>query len=230
VASVSAAHTAADIQSVFDAYGLDGRSAPLSARPGALRRVIDVTVSALLLVALSPIMLLAAVLVKLTSRGPVLFKQTRAGQNMRPFTMFKFRTMRVGAEDDRAFLMHLNEKTGPIFKISSDPRLTRVGRFLRRSSIDELPQLFNVLLGDMTLVGPRPLWFPEAQQAVGPARLRCSVKPGLTCLWQISGRSELSYEEWVMLDLFYIQHRSFALDLMILFQTIPAVLSARGAY
>jgi len=230
VASVSAAHCAGDIQSALDVYGLGDRAAPLSSRPGALRRATDVAVSMLLLVVLSPLMLFTAVLVKLTSRGPVLFKQTRAGQDMRPFTMFKFRTMRVGAEEDRAFLMHLNEKAGPIFKIAADPRLTRVGRFLRRSSIDELPQLFNVLLGDMTLVGPRPLWLPEARQAAGPARLRCSVKPGLTCLWQISGRSELSYEEWVLLDLFYIQHRSVALDLMIFLQTVPAVLSARGAY
>jgi len=168
--------------------------------------------------------------VKLTSRGPVLFRQVRAGLNELPFTMFKFRTMRLGAEDDRELLAHLNEQSGPVFKIPEDPRLTPVGRFLRRSSLDELPQLFNVLRGEMSLVGPRPLWMVEARQARGAARLRTLVKPGLTCLWQISGRSELDYDTWVEMDLFYIRRRSFLLDLLITIQTIPAVLSGRGAY
>jgi lipopolysaccharide/colanic/teichoic acid biosynthesis glycosyltransferase len=144
--------------------------------------------------------------------------------------MVKFRTMHLGAEDDRKHLMHLNEQAGPIFKIAEDPRLTWIGRWLRQSSIDELPQLFHVLTGQMSLVGPRPFWLPEAQQAVGDARLRMLVKPGLTCLWQISGRSELSYDEWVQLDLFYISRRSLRLDLLILAQTLPAVLFGRGAF
>lgn len=196
----------------------------------AAKRVLDVVVAAALLVVLGPVMLLVAAAVKLTSRGPVLFSQVRAGLNERPFTMFKFRTMRLGAEDDRELLAHLNEQDGPVFKIPEDPRLTPVGRFLRRSSLDELPQLLNVLRGEMSLVGPRPLWMVEAQRARGAARLRTLVKPGLTCLWQISGRSELGYQTWVEMDLFYIRRRSFLLDLLIMIQTIPAVLSGRGAY
>ncbi len=194
------------------------------------KRIVDVVAASVLLVLLAPVMAVAAVLIKLTSRGPVLFMQTRAGLRGAPFTMYKFRTMRVGAEQARASLGHLNEKDGPVFKITNDPRLTVVGRWLRQSSIDELPQLFNVLRGEMSLVGPRPLWMPEAQRTEGSARLRTDVKPGLTCLWQISGRSELSYQEWVELDLFYVHHRSMWLDLMIMAQTIPAVVSARGAY
>jgi lipopolysaccharide/colanic/teichoic acid biosynthesis glycosyltransferase len=175
-------------------------------------------------------MLMTAAIVKLTSRGPVIFRQTRAGLHGRPFTMFKFRTMVDRAEEARKALAHLNEKDGPVFKIANDPRLTLVGRFLRRSSIDELPQLFNILRGEMSLVGPRPLWLPEAEQTKGIALFRMEVKPGLTCLWQISGRSELSYNEWVRLDLYYVQRRGMLLDLMIMFRTVSAVISARGAY
>jgi len=194
------------------------------------KRALDIVISAALIALLWPPMLLIAVLVKLTSRGPILFRQPRAGLNGGAFTMYKFRSMRDGAQDDRKLVEHLNQQSGPVFKIPEDPRLTGFGRFLRRSSLDELPQLFNVLRGEMTLVGPRPLWLPEAEEAAGRARLRTSVKPGLTCLWQISGRSELSYERWVELDLYYICRRSTLLDLMILGQTIPAVLTGRGAY
>lgn len=195
-----------------------------------LKRLGDILGSAGLIVLLSPLMVLAAAFIKLTSRGPVLFRQTRVGLNSQPFTMYKFRTMRPNAEADQVFLRERNCQNGPVFKLRDDPRLLRGGKFLRRSSIDELPQLFNVLSGKMSLVGPRPLWKPEADQAVGPAKLRTRVKPGLTCLWQISGRSELSYEQWVVLDLYYIRRRSLLLDLLILIQTIPAVLSAHGAY
>lgn len=194
------------------------------------KRVVDVIGASLLLAALLPIMLLAAALIKLTSRGPALFRQARAGRDGRPFTMYKFRSMRSGAEEDRSLLKSRNLYRGPVFKVPDDPRVTPVGRFLRRSSIDELPQLLNVLRGEMSLVGPRPLWLPEAQETRGVARDRMKVKPGLTCLWQISGRSELSYDRWVRLDLYYISHRSTWLDVLILVQTIPAVLSARGAY
>jgi lipopolysaccharide/colanic/teichoic acid biosynthesis glycosyltransferase len=195
-----------------------------------VKRILDVIISAALLVLLWPVMLSIAVLVKLASRGPVFFSQSRAGLNGEPFTMHKFRSMRNGAQDDRKLVEHLNQQSGPVFKIPEDPRLTGLGRFLRRSSLDELPQLLNVLRGEMTLVGPRPLWLPEAAKATGPARLRTKVKPGLTCLWQISGRSELTYDQWVQLDLYYIDHRGTLLDLMILVQTIPAVLTGRGAY
>jgi lipopolysaccharide/colanic/teichoic acid biosynthesis glycosyltransferase len=194
------------------------------------KRLLDVVLSLVLLALLAPLLILTAVVVKITSRGPVMFSQTRAGKRTQPFTMYKFRTMRLGAEDDQAFLRHMNCQNGPIFKVREDPRLTWPGRFLRRSSIDELLQLFNVLKGEMSLVGPRPLWLPEAQKAAGAAKLRTSVKPGLTCLWQISGRSELSYEQMVLLDLYYIRHRSFMLDLMIIIQTLPAILSGHGAY
>jgi len=196
----------------------------------AVKRGMDLLLGGVLLLLAAPVMLMAAAAVKLTSRGPVLFRQQRAGLGGRPFVMYKFRTMYEGAEEDRAFLAAANEKSGPVFKMSDDPRLTPVGRLLRRTSIDELPQLVNVLAGQMSLVGPRPLWLPEALEVRGEARARTSVKPGLTCLWQISGRSELSYRQWVDLDLYYIRRRGLLLDLLILVQTVPAVLSCRGAY
>ena len=195
-----------------------------------LKRGLDVVVSLLLMILLSPLIALVAIAVRLTSPGPVIFKQERAGLCGKTFVMYKFRTMHDGAENDRDALAKLNELDGPVFKIAADPRLTSIGRFLRRSSIDELPQLANCLLGQMSLVGPRPLWINEALQARGQERYRMSVKPGLTCLWQVSGRSELGYDKWVALDLYYIKNRSILLDVMILIQTIPAVLSARGAY
>ncbi len=195
-----------------------------------VKRGMDIIFSLLLVILLSPLMLLVAIAIKLTSRGPVIFRQVRAGKDSKPFTMYKFRTMREGAEGDREFFSHLNDQQGPVFKIADDPRLIWIGKFLRQSSIDELPQLLNILLGQMSIVGPRPLWLPEAQQATGAAKFRTCVTPGLTCLWQISGRSELSYEQWILLDLYYIRHRSLLLDLMITIHTIPAVLSGHGAY
>ncbi len=195
-----------------------------------MKRSSDIVLASVLLVLLAPIMGAVAIMVKLTSRGAVFFKQTRIGLDGRPFTMYKFRSMRRGAEEDQKFLADLNEQDGPVFKVAADPRLTSIGKFLRNSSLDELPQLWNVLTGDMAIVGPRPLWQPEAQKASPRARLRTRVKPGLTCLWQISGRSEIGYDEWIELDLYYIQNRSLLLDILIVVQTIPAVLSGRGAY
>lgn len=195
-----------------------------------VKRGMDLVLGGALLVLALPVMLAAAAAVKLTSRGGVFFCQHRAGRGGKPFKMYKFRSMVKGAEDARPVLEKSNEREKPIFKIRHDPRVTRVGRFLRRSSIDELPQLINVLRGEMSLVGPRPLWVDEARRAQGKAKLRETVKPGLSCLWQICGRSELPYDTWVDLDLYYIRHRSLLLDLMIIVQTIPAVLSARGAY
>ncbi|HET6897208.1 MAG TPA: sugar transferase, partial [Vicinamibacteria bacterium] len=185
--------------------------------------------AALALVVLAPVLLVLATLVKLTSRGPVLFTQERGGLNGRPFRMLKFRTMRVGAERERDQLLALNQMDGPVFKIDNDPRVTRFGRFLRRSSLDELPQLFNVLLGHMSLVGPRPLPVGETQGLYGPFRRRLSVRPGLTCLWQIRGRNDLSFQEWMALDLQYVDGWSLGLDLAILLRTVPALLSGRGA-
>jgi len=194
------------------------------------KRTIDLIGALVALVVLSPVMLLVALIVKLGSRGPVFYRSSRIGKNGRPFTFLKFRSMVDGADRARTQLTHLNEVDGPVFKISRDPRVTRIGRLLRITSVDEIPQFFNVLKGDMSLVGPRPP-IPEEVEQYEPWQLRrLDVKPGITCLWQISGRSTLSFREWMRLDLEYIKHRSFWLDLRILLRTIPAVLSREGAY
>ncbi len=183
-----------------------------------------------MLVVLFPIFLLVALAIKLDSSGPLFFIQERMGYNKRRFRMIKFRTMSADAEARMKELEHLNEKDGPVFKIRNDPRMTRVGRLLRKLSIDELPQLINVLFGDMSLVGPRPLPMRDVLGLeVAWQKRRFSVKPGLTCLWQISGRSNLSFEEWMQLDLEYIDRWSLGLDCRILLRTIPAILSADGA-
>jgi exopolysaccharide biosynthesis polyprenyl glycosylphosphotransferase len=195
-----------------------------------IKRVLDVLVSGLLLLFLSPLLIAAAILIKLTSPGPVFFVQKRLGLNKRRFGVFKFRTMVVDAEQKMEQIQHLNEVSGPVFKIKNDPRITPVGRWMRRTSVDELPQLLNVFLGDMSLVGPRPLpvrdyeGFNEDWQ-----RRRFSVKPGITCLWQVKGRSAIPFEQWMELDLQYIDGWSLWLDVKILLQTIPAVLRGSGA-
>jgi exopolysaccharide biosynthesis polyprenyl glycosylphosphotransferase len=203
-----------------------------SARPVdlALKQVIDDLGAGVLAVVLSPLFLLCALLVRLSSAGPVIFRQERAGLNGRSFVMYKFRTMHAGAESAQAALAGQNEMDGPVFKISADPRITAVGRFLRRHSLDELPQLWNVLRGEMSLVGPRPLPLDEIDRiAENTQRRRLSIKPGLTCLWQIRGRNEISsFEDWVRLDLEYIDQWSLWLDLKILFATIPVALFGRG--
>ncbi|MBN2562404.1 MAG: sugar transferase [Phycisphaerae bacterium] len=194
-------------------------------------RMMDVAIACVALILALPIMLLAAIAIALTSPGPVLFRQPRVGRDRTAFTMYKFRTMYAGAEDDKELFRKFNSlPTGPCFKMKDDPRVTTVGRWLRRSSVDELPQLFNVLIGDMTLVGPRPLPLDEVRTNTPEQRLRFTVKPGITCLWQVSGRTEIPYDEWLALDAWYIYNRSLSLDLQILFKTIPAVLSGRGAY
>ena len=195
-----------------------------------LKRVLDIVGSVVLLVFLSPLFLAVAALIKLTSRGTVFFQQKRVGLNKREFTMFKFRTMVPAAESIQEKLAHLNEMTGPAFKIKNDPRITPLGRILRKTSIDELPQLFNVLKGDMSLVGPRAMsvrdyqFFSEDWQ-----RRRFSVPPGITCLWQIHGRNTIPFEQWMVLDMQYIDKWSLWLDLEILLRTIPAVLKGSGA-
>jgi exopolysaccharide biosynthesis polyprenyl glycosylphosphotransferase len=195
-----------------------------------LKRAVDFLGSAALLILISPALLVTAILIKLSSHGPVLFKQNRLGLNKRHFSIYKFRTMVVDAEKRMSEIAHLNEVSGPVFKIKHDPRITPVGRFLRKTSIDELPQLFNVLKGDMSLVGPRPLpvrdyeGFSEDWQ-----RRRFSVKPGITCLWQVAGRSSIPFEHWMELDLQYIDKWSLWLDFKILLRTIPAVLRGSGA-
>jgi len=194
------------------------------------KRAIDLIGALVALVVLSPVILLVALVVKLESRGPVFYRSSRIGKNGRPFTFLKFRSMVDGADRARKQLTHLNEVDGPVFKISRDPRVTRIGRLLRITSVDEIPQFFNVLRGDMSLVGPRPPISEEVEQYEPWQLRRLDVKPGITCLWQISGRSTLSFREWMRLDLEYIKHRSFWLDLRILLRTIPAVLSREGAY
>ncbi|MGD0539461.1 MAG: sugar transferase [Verrucomicrobiota bacterium] len=199
--------------------------------PILLKQVLDFVGSSLLLAFLAVPLLLVALAVRLTSPGPVFFRQQRSGLNGRPFTMLKFRSMVSDAEQLKHELAALNEMTGPVFKVTNDPRITPFGRFLRRYSIDELPQLMNVWRGEMSLVGPRPLPVDEVKRFDDLAhRRRLSVKPGLTCLWQISGRNNVcDFKEWVRLDLEYIDHWSLWLDLQILCRTIPAVFSGAGA-
>jgi lipopolysaccharide/colanic/teichoic acid biosynthesis glycosyltransferase len=194
------------------------------------KRVLDVVGASFTLVIGAPILLLAAIAIKLESRGPVFYKSTRIGRRGRAFTFIKLRSMVNDADSRRHDLRHLNEADGPVFKIFADPRVTRVGRWLRSTSIDELPQLFHVLSGEMSLVGPRPP-LPEEVRQYEPWQLhRLDVRPGLTCLWQISGRSRIGFDEWMRLDLEYIRNQSLMLDLKILLRTIPAVLSREGAY
>jgi exopolysaccharide biosynthesis polyprenyl glycosylphosphotransferase len=196
----------------------------------AVKRMIDIAGSLATLIALSPVFLLVAVAIKLDSPGRMLFVQRRVGLNRREFNLYKFRTMVEGADQRQQALEALNEAEGVVFKIRNDPRVTRLGRWLRRLSIDELPQFLNVLRGDMSLVGPRPLPQRDASRIdVAAHRRRFSVKPGITCLWQINGRAP-RFEEWVKADMEYIDNWSLLLDLKILLKTVPAVLSGRGAY
>jgi exopolysaccharide biosynthesis polyprenyl glycosylphosphotransferase len=193
------------------------------------KRALDVALASLTLLLAVPAVGTIAFLIKLTSGGNILFRQTRCGLNGRFFTLYKFRTMVEGAEDQRRDLLHLNEMDGPVFKLKSDPRVTWFGRFLRKFSLDELPQLWNVLRGDMSLVGPRPPIPEEVAHYKRWQRRRLAMKPGLTCLWQISGRNNIDFDRWMQLDLEYIDSWSPLLDLKILLKTIPVVLSGKGA-
>lgn len=194
------------------------------------KRVIDVAGAVFATIVLSPLFLLCALAVKLTSRGPVLFVQTRCGLGGAPFKFYKFRTMVEDAEDQKAALEHLNEMHGPVFKIRRDPRTTRVGALLRKLSLDELPQLWNVLCGDMSLVGPRPPTPDEVEQYSKRAVQRLAVPPGMTGLWQVSGRSDIpDFERWIDLDLEYAQRWSLWLDARILLKTVVVVILAKGA-
>jgi exopolysaccharide biosynthesis polyprenyl glycosylphosphotransferase len=195
-----------------------------------LKRLVDLAVGCFILVLILPAIPAIAVMIKLDSPGPVFFRQQRVGRFGRPFTFYKFRSMHRGAESLRRDIEQLNEQRGPVFKMRSDPRVTSVGNFLRRSSLDEIPQILNVLKGDMSLVGPRP-HMPDEVAAYEPwHRSRLRVKPGITCLWQVSGRSEITFDQWMRLDLEYIERRSTLTDLRILFRTVPAVMARRGAY
>ncbi len=205
------------------------RSTPADPLALFLKRTIDVVGSGLGLLALSPVLAVAAAAVRFSSPGPVFFRQTRVGLSGRQFKMLKFRSMYSDAEQRQAELLAQNEMSGPVFKMTNDPRITPVGKWMRKFSVDELPQLWNVFVGDMSLVGPRPPIPKEVEQYERWQRRRLSMKPGITCLWQVGGRNEIDFDSWMKLDMEYIDNWSLGLDLKILLKTIPVVLLARGA-
>jgi lipopolysaccharide/colanic/teichoic acid biosynthesis glycosyltransferase len=192
-------------------------------------RLFDIAVASLVLLFVSPIILIAAIAVRLTSPGPAFFRQERMGRWGRTFTIYKLRSMYQDADKRKQEVLELNEQTGPVFKCAKDPRITPLGRLLRRTSIDELPQLWNVLKGDMSIVGPRPP-LPSEVKEYQPWQLRrLEMQSGLTCIWQVSGRSEIKFEDWVRLDIRYGRMKSLWFDLRLLARTLPAVLTGRGA-
>ena len=196
-----------------------------------IKRLLDIVLSIIGLILFSPIFVIAAIIIKCTSPGPILFVQVRVGYYGRHFRFYKLRTMEVDADEKKEKLAKLNQSSdGVIFKMKNDPRITPFGAWLRKTSIDELPQLFNVLIGDMSMVGPRPPLPSEVKQYSIEERKRLNVKPGLTCIWQVSGRSDLPFKRQVQLDKQYIQSQSLGLDLLILLRTIPAIISGKGAY
>jgi exopolysaccharide biosynthesis polyprenyl glycosylphosphotransferase len=225
-----AAYSRIYLEKFRDVELLSLSSAPESELLLFFKRAFDVVLAAFSLTLLSPLMLAVAAAIRITSPGPVLFKQTRCGLGGRRFTLYKFRSMINNAEQLRAELHQLNELNGPVFKISDDPRITRVGRWLRRFSIDELPQLWNVLRGDMSFVGPRPAVPEEVDQYEPWQRRRLRMRPGLTCIWVLEGRNHLDFDHWIQLDLTYIDTWSLWLDTKIFLRTIPIVISGRGAY
>ncbi len=207
-----------------------GRGADLGLGYRLIKRLFDLGASLFGLILLLPLFPFIVLLIRLESAGPIFFKQARVGYRGRMFDCYKFRSMSIDAEERKDDLAHLNEATGAAFKIKDDPRITGVGRFLRRSSLDEFPQLFNVLRGEMTIVGPRPQIPSEVADYSTAQATRLLVKPGLTCLWQVSGRSHLEFDEWMRLDQQYVQEASLMFDLNILARTLPAVIERKGAY
>ncbi len=196
----------------------------------SVKRVMDVVLSTAALFFLLPVFLMTALAIKCEDHGPVLFVQQRAGKDRKPFYMYKFRSMYVNADEKLKEMMKDNEQTGHAFKIKNDPRITRTGKWIRRFSIDELPQLINVIKGDMSIVGPRPILTFQMEACSQYERQRLVVRPGLTCYWQISGRANVTWEEWVELDLNYIEDMSLWTDIKMIVKTVPAVLSGDGAY
>ncbi len=194
------------------------------------KRIVDIVGSTLLILLFSPVMLATAVAIKLTSHGPIVFKQQRAGVCGNPFTLYKFRSMVIDAEEKKSELFRHNLRTGPVFKMENDPRVTHIGRIIRKWSVDEMPQFFNVLKGDMSLVGPRPPTMDEVAKYFNWHNRRFDIKPGITCIWQVYARHNKCFEGWVRLDIKYIRSQSFLLDLKILFLTIPAVVLRKGAH
>jgi exopolysaccharide biosynthesis polyprenyl glycosylphosphotransferase len=217
------------ISELYDHCVISFDVAPKRPEALAIKHGLDPVIAAVLLLLASPLLLLIAGAILLSMGRPIVFSQQRAGRYGRPFRMFKFRTMHNGAEARRSEVLTMNELGGPVFKAREDPRITRLGRFLRKTSLDELPQLFNVIAGTMSMVGPRPLPVQEHEQIRGWQRRRLSVKPGITGLWQISGRSDVDFEQWMLLDLKYVDDWSLWLDLQIALKTVPVVLLGRGA-
>jgi len=213
----------------YDLPMIGMRRTPTSQGRLILKRLLDLVGAIVGLILLSPLLLTTAIIIKVTDPGPIFFSQVRSGRNGRRFRMHKFRSMVINAEKLKKELEKLNEMDGPVFKIKHDPRITKIGRFIRKTSIDELPQLFNVFLGNMSLVGPRPPLPSEVEKYQPWQRRRLSVKPGITGPWQVSGRNEISFEEWMRMDLEYIDNWSLWLDLRIIFMTIPVVLIHKGA-
>ncbi|MCI0453051.1 MAG: sugar transferase [Candidatus Latescibacteria bacterium] len=194
------------------------------------KRAFDLVAGSAILLLLLPVIPMVAIMIRLDSQGPVFYRQERVGKNGRPFKFYKFRSMRADSDRLRAELETSNELTGPVFKMKNDPRVTSVGQFLRRSSLDEIPQIFNVLRGDMSIVGPRPALPGEVAKYEVWHRRRLEVKPGITCLWQVAGRNHVGFDEWMRLDIEYMSRRSVRTDLGIFLKTIPAVIARRGAY
>ena len=217
-------------QADFPAQAIPAAKSRVSSVDAALRRALDVVVAAAALLLLLPVLLVIALCIRLDSPGPILFVQTRVGKHGREFPVFKFRSMFTDAEERLHTVLDANERSGPVFKIKRDPRITRTGRWLRRCSADEVPQLLNVLRGEMSLVGPRPALPREVALYTPEQAGRLSVLPGLTGLWQVSGRATLSFEASVLLDMEYVRRQSAWLNLVILLRTIPAVLTGHGAY
>jgi lipopolysaccharide/colanic/teichoic acid biosynthesis glycosyltransferase len=196
----------------------------------AIKRVMDIVLASLALIVLSPVFAVIAAAIKADSKGKIIFSQLRTGKDGKPFVMYKFRSMYQGAEAKRRDLLEHNEMDGPVFKISNDPRITKVGRFIRSYSLDELPQLVNILRGDMSIVGPRPLVVYEADKLTEYENKRHLVKPGLTCYWQIKGRSRLTFQEWIYLDLKYITEMNLFTDLKLILLTFKVVAMKKGVY
>ena len=194
-----------------------------------IKRIIDIVASFTGLIVLSPLMLVVSILIKLESKGEVIFKQKRVGLNGKEFYMYKFRSMVINAEELKAELESQNEMSGPMFKMKDDPRITKIGKFIRKTSIDELPQLINVIKGDMSLVGPRPSLPKEVKKFEQWMMERLEVKPGLTCIWQVSGRNNIDFEDWMKLDIKYVRERSFKLDIKLILKTVLVLFGDKNA-
>ncbi len=209
---------------------IEGKSSMEFSLYEVIKRLIDVVCSFLGVLVLSPLFIIIAIIIKTTSKGPVFFSQKRVGKNGKEFNMYKFRSMVVNAEELKEKLADQNEMSGPMFKMKDDPRVTKVGKFIRKTSIDELPQLWNVIKGDMSLVGPRPSLPKEVAQFEDWMHKRLEVKPGLTCYWQVSGRNNIDFEDWMKLDIKYVEEKSTWVDIKLIFKTVGVLLGDKNAH